>query len=68
MARARHGMCELKRHGVAGERYGIARARHGHGMECVNEPLYGQSGGKKIGIAMLKHSQALSARDFQYGY
>jgi hypothetical protein len=27
MARARHGMCELMRHGMAGE-------RHGRGMAC----------------------------------
>jgi hypothetical protein len=29
LAGARHGMCELMRHGMAGE-------LHGHGMACVN--------------------------------
>jgi hypothetical protein len=29
MAGARHGMCELTRHGIAGERRGTAWARHG---------------------------------------
>jgi hypothetical protein len=32
MAGALHGMYELTRHGMAGE-------RHGHGMACVNSPL-----------------------------
>jgi hypothetical protein len=31
-AGARHGMCDLLRHGMAGE-------RHGRGMACVNKPF-----------------------------
>jgi len=34
MAGVRHGMCELTRHGIAGE-------QHGHGMVCMNRPYNG---------------------------
>jgi hypothetical protein len=32
MAAARHGMCELTRHSMAGERHGRGMARHGRGV------------------------------------